>query len=61
MKKLNFKQSRDFMSFISILLDLGVVDIGTFMLISVKIADISYITNDDYLNMIFSSFEEEIS
>lgn len=58
MKKMNFDQSEQLMKLLALLVELKVVDINSFLNLSVDIIDTTAFSTDDYLDMIVSVFSE---
>jgi len=56
MKKLTFEQSRQLVQLMTVLLQLGVINLETFAVASVEVADITAVAQHDYLQMVLDSF-----
>jgi hypothetical protein len=59
MKKLTFEQSKKFMSLASLLYELGVINMDTFISSSIEVSEITDLEKQDYFKLIEILFEEK--
>lgn len=57
MKKLSFEQSTYLVQLMTVLLQLGVIDLQNFAVASIDVADITALEGNDYLKMVLKSFD----
>jgi hypothetical protein len=57
MKKLTFEQSKELMQVITLLLELEVIDMSIYALVSVDLASTTDLDKQDYLQMVLALFQ----
>jgi hypothetical protein len=57
MKKLSFDQSKELMQLITVLLQLDVINLETFAVVSIDVAEITRLDKQDYLQMVLELFD----
>jgi len=57
MKKLTFEQSKQLMQIITLLLELGIIDLKRFAALSINLAEITILDKQDYLQMVLELFD----